>query len=243
MDFIIIVAGGSGTRMGSDIPKQFLEVDNKPILMHTIERFREYSAMLNIIVVLPREQQDYWKELCNEHDFNIMHTIVSGGATRFQSVKNALKLIPDDEQGLVGIHDGVRPFVSLDLIERCYKMGYTDSTAVPILPITDSLRYLGEGGETHNVNRNDYYSVQTPQVFNVKLIKTAYKQRYRKSFTDDASVVENTGCCVNLVEGDVENIKITTPLDLLFADTLIQIATIRDSMNSDMFDNNMPLLN
>ncbi len=222
MDYIIIVAGGKGLRMGGELPKQFLPINGKPILMHTLERFKEYSDSiasdgLHIILVLPKEQQDFWHSLCQKHHFNVTHTIVSGGATRFHSVQNGLKAIPDDEEGVVGIHDGVRPFVSLDVIKRCFEEARTKKAVIPVMPVTETLRDVTEG---KNVYRENYKIVQTPQTFDIQLLKEANKQPYTESFTDDASVVEGIGQKVTMVEGNRENIKITTPFDLKIADVI-----------------------
>ena len=221
-DYIIVVAGGRGLRMGSDVPKQFLPVGGKPVLMHTLERFRAYSESLNIILVLPREQQEYWKTLCKEHDFQVEHTIADGGDTRFQSSKNGLALIPDNADGVVGIHDGVRPFVSLDVIDRCFEAAREDYAAIPVMPVTDTLRFVDDHGGGRNVQRSDYRIVQTPQTFDISLAKQAFNQPYRDAFTDDASVVESLGCQVSRVEGNRENIKITTPFDLIVAEALLK---------------------
>ncbi|MBQ7421579.1 MAG: 2-C-methyl-D-erythritol 4-phosphate cytidylyltransferase [Prevotella sp.] len=221
-DYIIVVAGGRGLRMGSDVPKQFLPVGGKPVLMHTLERFRAYSESLNIILVLPREQQEYWKTLCKEHDFQVEHTIADGGDTRFQSSKNGLALIPDNADGVVGIHDGVRPFVSLDVIDRCFEAAREDYAAIPVMPVTDTLRFVDDHGGGRNVQRSDYRIVQTPQTFDISLAKQAFNQPYRDAFTDDASVVESLGCQVSMVEGNRENIKITTPFDLIVAEALLK---------------------
>ena len=221
MDYIIIVAGGKGMRMGADIPKQFIPVGGKPVLMRTIERFHEYDAALNIILVLPESQQAYWKALCQEYNFAIPHTIVNGGATRFDSSKNGLAAIPDDAEGVVGIHDGVRPFVSVSVIEDCFEAARDEYAVIPVLPVTDTIRYIDAHGGGRNVQRSDYRIVQTPQVFDISLLKRAYNQPYQDSFTDDASVVESLGCQVSMVEGNRENIKLTTPFDLKIAETLL----------------------
>lgn len=221
MDYIIIVAGGKGMRMGADIPKQFIPVGGKPVLMLTMERFHEYDAALNIILVLPESQQAYWKALCEEYNFAIPHTIVNGGATRFDSSKNGLAAIPDDAEGVVGIHDGVRPFVSVSVIEDCFETAREEYAAIPVLPVTDTIRYIDAHGGGRNVQRSDYRIVQTPQVFDISLLKRAYNQPYQDSFTDDASVVESLGCQVSMVEGNRENIKLTTPFDLKIAETLL----------------------
>jgi 2-C-methyl-D-erythritol 4-phosphate cytidylyltransferase len=222
MDYIIIVAGGKGMRMGADIPKQFLLVDGKPILMRTIERFHEYSEALQIILVLPESQQDYWKKICQKYEFNIKHEIVNGGETRFESSRNGLAVIPDDENGIVGIHDGVRPFVALDVVDNCFETARDDYAAIPVMPVTDTIRYVDEQGGGKNVMRSDYRVVQTPQVFDIQLVKRAYTQDYRDEFTDDASVVEALGCQATMVEGNRENIKITTPFDIVVAEALLK---------------------
>lgn len=221
MDYIIIVAGGKGLRMGGDIPKQFLPIKGKPVLMRTIERFHECSPQLRVILVLPREQQDYWHTLCRDHSFGIDHTVVDGGDTRFGSCRNGLAAIPDDEEGVVGIHDGVRPFVSADTVERCFARARQCGAAIPVLPVTDSLRRVsGDGKSSHGVNRSEYRAVQTPQAFSIQVLKKAYRQPYQDSFTDDASVVEAMDVKVDMVEGNRENIKLTTPFDLKIAETL-----------------------
>lgn len=221
MDYIIIVAGGKGLRMGGEIPKQFLPIAGKPVLMRTIERFHEYSADLGIILVLPVEQQDYWSELCNKHNFCIKHIIANGGATRFHSVQNGLAMIPDTAEGIVGVHDGVRPFVSIETIERCYATARKEKAVIPVTPVVETLRFIDNEGKGRNVLRSDYRLVQTPQTFDIQLLKRANKQEYRESFTDDASVVESIGQTVCMVEGNRENIKITTPFDLTIAKVLV----------------------
>lgn len=221
MDYIIIVAGGKGLRMGTDIPKQFLPLNDRPVLMHTIENFYHCGLSLGIILVLPREQQAYWNGLCEKHGFDIPHAIADGGDTRFASSKNGLALIPDSEEGVVGIHDGVRPFVSADVIERCYLSARETGAAIPVLPVTDTLRKVEADGHGFNVLRTDYRIVQTPQVFDIQLAKKAFKQPYTELFTDDASVVEGIGQAVTMVEGNRENIKLTTPFDLKVAECLL----------------------
>lgn len=215
-DYIIIVAGGKGLRMGGDVPKQFMPVCGVPVLMRTLLRFREYSDALRIILVLPREQQDYWRTLCQEHHFLVPYQLADGGETRFHSVQNGLKLIPDDEQGVVGVHDGVRPFVSVDVIRRCYEAAREHGAVIPVTPVVETLRHVEKG----NVFRGDYRLVQTPQTFSIQLLKAANRQPYRDTFTDDASVVEAYGHTVAMVEGNRENIKLTTPFDLLIAKIL-----------------------
>ena len=311
-DYVIIVAGGKGLRMGSDIPKQFLPIGGKPVLMRTIERFREYSADLQIILVLPKGQQAYWKQLCHEYDFRVDYLLADGGETRFHSVQNGLALIPDDATGVVGVHDGVRPFPAIDVIGRCYETARAAGAAIPVIPVVETLRHLsgigqertnfdgigqngqartacagqdgqeqtaldgigqngltrtacaGENGKTQTeenspclsvqsdakdspcqsvqsdainspclsvqsdaekesvtVPRGDYRLVQTPQAFDIQLLKAANRQPYSDAFTDDASVVEAFGHAITLVEGNRENIKLTTPYDLKIAEVLI----------------------
>lgn len=220
MDYIIIVAGGKGLRMGSDVPKQFLPVKGMPVLMRTISRFHECNPSMQIILVLPHHQQQYWHDLCSQYAFGIAHTVVDGGDTRFASSRNGLAAIPDDATGAVGIHDGVRPFVAAEVISRCYDAARTHGAAIPVMPVTDTLRYIDSATTGHNVLRTDYRIVQTPQVFDIALLKRAFTQPFREEFTDDASVVEAMGCSVEMVEGNRENIKITTPFDLKIAETL-----------------------
>lgn len=215
----LIVAGGKGLRMGSDLPKQFLPIAGKPVLMHTLEAFYRFDEGINILLVLPTEQQAFWRELCHKHQFSIAHTIVDGGETRFHSVQNGLKYV---ESGLVGVHDGVRPFVSQQVIERCYHLAAEKKAVIPVVDVVETVRHLtGRGSET--VNRSDYKLVQTPQVFEVELLKQAYAQPYTPSFTDDASVVEAMGTPVYLAEGNRENIKITTPFDLKISSVLVNV--------------------
>ena len=221
MDYVIIVAGGKGLRMGTDIPKQFLPIGGKPVLMHTIERFREYSEALQIILVLPATQQPYWEQLCQEYHFCIEHQIATGGKTRFHSVQNGLALIPDDAQGVVGVHDGVRPFPAIEVIRRCYETAREKKAVIPVTPVVETLRSIKSN---QNVLRSDYCLVQTPQTFDIQLLKRANRQPYQESFTDDASVVEAAGQEVTMVEGNRENIKITTPLDIQIATVLMHHA-------------------
>ena len=216
-DYIIIVAGGKGLRMGGDVPKQFMPIGGTPVLMRTLLRFREYSESLRIILVLPHEQQDYWHELCRRHRFDVPYLLADGGPTRFHSVQNGLALIPDDEEGIVGVHDGVRPFVSVDVIARCYEAARSHGAVIPVMPVVETLRHVERG----NVYRADYRLVQTPQTFGIQLLKEANRQPYRDSFTDDASVVEAFGHQVTMVEGNRENIKLTTPFDLQVAEVLL----------------------
>ena len=221
MDYVIIVAGGKGLRMGSDIPKQFLPVSGKPVLMRTLERFRAYSADLQIILVLPEAQQDYWRELCQEYQFGVDYMLANGGQTRFHSVQNGLALIPDDAEGVVGVHDGVRPFPAIEVIRYCYETARNTKAVIPVIPIVETVRHLTEGSRT--VPRDEYRLVQTPQVFDIQLLKAANRQPYNDGFTDDASVVESYGHEITLVEGNRENIKITTPYDIVVAEALCKL--------------------
>ena len=221
MEYIIIVAGGKGLRMGGEVPKQFLPVGGLPVLMRTMLRFREYSPDLQIILVLPKAQQEYWKNLCAAHQFSLPYLLADGGKTRFHSVQNGLALIPDDAEGVVGVHDGVRPFVSVEVISRCFETARTHRAVIPVVPVVESLRRVGEAGST-TVPRDEYRLVQTPQVFDIQLLKAANRQPYRDIFTDDASVVEAYGQQVTMVEGNSENIKITTPYDLTIAEAMLR---------------------
>lgn len=220
MDYIIIVAGGKGLRMGSDIPKQFLPIGGKPVLMRTLERFREYSSDLQIILVLPEAQQDYWRELCSKYDFQVEYQLANGGQTRFHSVQNGLRLVPDDAEGVVGVHDGVRPFPSIEVIRNCYATAREKKAVIPVIPVVETVRHL-EGNKSVTVPRDEYRLVQTPQTFDIQLLKAANRQPYNDGFTDDASVVESYGHEITLVEGNRENIKITTPYDLKIAEVLL----------------------
>jgi len=221
MDYIIIVAGGKGLRMGGDIPKQFLPVGGIPVLMRTMMRFHEYSPELQIILVLPKTQQEYWNSLCRQHQFNIPYLLADGGKTRFHSVQNGLALVPDDVDGVVGVHDGVRPFVSVDTIRRCYDEARSSKAVVPVIPVVETVRHLAANGSSRTVPRDEYRLVQTPQCFDIQLLKAANKQPYNDGFTDDASVVEAFGYSITLVDGNRENIKITTPGDMKMAEMLI----------------------
>lgn len=219
--YVIIVAGGKGLRMGTSMPKQFISIGGKPVLMHTINRFHTYDSQLHIILVLPKEHQSYWQELCKLHHFDIRHQIADGGATRFQSVRNGLALIPNKTKGQVGIHDGVRPFVSSSTIDRCYTTAQALKSAIPVLPVTDSIRLKQSNNESQALDRSHYCLVQTPQVFDISLLKHAYEQAEDALFTDDASVVERLSIKVALVDGNRENIKLTTPFDLRLAELLL----------------------
>ncbi len=217
--FVIIVAGGSGSRMGTEIPKQFLELCGKPVLMHTIQVFHNFNPESKIILVLPEDQQQLWKALCLKHSFSLPHQVVFGGKTRFHSVQNGLSQI--DDKGIVFIHDGVRPLVSRQTIERCYLMAQKNGNAIPVLSVNESLRKQ-EGNLNVSVDRSLYFSVQTPQTFRSEQILEAFKQDFDPAFTDDASVAEKAGFPIFMVEGNRENIKITNPTDLIIAEALLK---------------------
>ncbi len=216
---VLIVAGGKGLRMGAALPKQFLPIGGQPVLMHTIRRFYEYDADVRIILVLPREQQPYWKTLCAQHHFGIHYELADGGETRFHSVRNGLEKAA--EVGAIAVHDGVRPFVSKEVIARCFQEAEATGAALPVIDLVDSLRLVDpSGAQSKVVDRSLYRLVQTPQVFRAALLKEAYRQPYHSGFTDDASVVEAAGHSVTLIPGNRENIKITNPLDLQLAELL-----------------------
>jgi len=217
--YVVIVAGGTGTRMKTDLPKQFLILGKLPVLMHTIEQFYKYDSTLTIIVVLPQYQIEFWNSLCNQHKFSIKHHVVSGGKTRYHSVQNGLDLV--SEQSLVAIHDGVRPLVSKEVIRESYDFAERKGSAITAVILKDSIRKF-EGGTTVSKNRNDYVLIQTPQTFNSSLLKQAYDQTDTiEDFTDDASVFEALHGKVTLIIGDYRNLKITTPEDLIIAQALL----------------------
>lgn len=218
---VIIVAGGKGLRMGGDIPKQFLPVNGKPVLMRTLETFYRFDSEIKIILVLPCEQQSYWTELCEKYNFQIPYLLANGGGTRFHSVMHGLSLADDD--GFIGVHDGVRPFVSPDVISSCFDAAATFEAAIPVIDVVETVREVEDNGDSVTVDRNKYKLVQTPQVFSASLLKKAYTQDYSPKFTDDASVVEAIGAKVSLVKGNRENIKITTPFDLVVASALANV--------------------
>lgn len=215
--YIIIVAGGSGQRMESSIPKQFLLIHKEIILMKCIKAFYSFDPTQKIILALPEEHISYWKELCKENKFEINHTIVYGGKTRYHSVKNALKEVSCE--GIVAVHDGVRPLVNQLTIEQVFEIASINGNAVPYIDVIDSIRFL-DTDTNHPVDRNKYKLIQTPQAFDCKLIKKAYEQSWDESFTDDASIVEKLGVKINLIPGNRENIKITSQIDLKIAETL-----------------------
>ncbi|MTI30969.1 2-C-methyl-D-erythritol 4-phosphate cytidylyltransferase [Xanthovirga aplysinae] len=217
--YVIIVAGGSGSRMKTTLPKQFLEVGGKPILMHTLSAFHHYDSKIEIILVLPEKDMEQWDSLCEAHSFRLSYQIKKGGISRFQSVKNGLEAIKDE--GLVAIHDGVRPFIDRDVIDGAFRTAAEKGNAVVAVPLKDSIRKL-ENSYTVALDRNLYRLVQTPQVFRTEIIKKAYDQSEKAEMTDDASVAESAGLKIELVPGHYENIKITTPEDLYLAEAILR---------------------
>lgn len=218
--YVVIVAGGQGVRMGADRPKQFLEIGGKPILRHTIERFLAFDPSFEVIVVLPSAQKEWWRDYCRQSGFLERYSIVSGGITRFHSVQNALQYV--GAQGLVAVHDGVRPLVSRALLERIFTAAEEAPAVIPAVPVVESVRRVEEDASVP-VNRDGLVLVQTPQVFAADVLKKAYDQPFSPSFTDDASVVEASGVRVHVVPGDRMNLKITTPEDLQFAEGLSKL--------------------
>lgn len=217
----IIVAGGKGTRMKGPIPKQFLELMGRPVVMHTIEKFYLTSRNINIILVLPKAHHSTWQLLCKKHHFNLPHQLCEGGQSRFQSVKNGLKYCSND--GLIAVHDGVRPLVSPQLISELYLQSAAKNAVIPVSPLVESIRKVN-GTDSKALDRNQYVSVQTPQCFKAEILHKAYNMPEKAHFTDDASVVEASGITVSLAQGEANNLKITTPKDLLLAESLLKNA-------------------
>ncbi len=215
----IIVAGGSGSRFGSVVPKQFLPLAGRPVLMHSIDRFIKAGA--SVTIVLPNEQVGLWNELCEQYSFHRLLAVAIGGDSRFQSVKNALATINPEPGDLIAVHDGVRPLVPVEVIENAYSEAAQYGSAIPVVPVTDSIREVA-GGHSNAVDRSRFVAVQTPQVFDATILKEAYGVDYDASFTDDASVVEHAGHCVHLIGGDISNIKITHPGDIEIAEILLK---------------------
>lgn len=218
--YTIVVAGGAGVRMGGDIPKQFLPIGGLPVLMHTLKKFKAYDEALHLVLVLPENQFEYWKGLCVKSGFNVPHKLVKGGASRFRSVQNGLDSIAEKE-GLVAIHDGVRPFVSKEVIHESFTAAAKYGSAIAVVPLKDSIRSIDSNGSSQFKNRDNYRLVQTPQTFQLNKIKKAFSTEEKSYFTDDATVYENMGWEVHLIAGNPENIKLTTPEDLSYADYLI----------------------
>ena len=219
--YAIIVAGGSGSRMKRDIPKQFIEVGGLPILMHTLKRFKEADSEIELILVLPESQFEFWNELCSIYP-TIPHQLIKGGKTRFQSGLNGLQVI--ENEGLVAIHDGVRPFVSVEIINESFKVAAEKGTAVVSVSSKDSVRVNGK-----SIDRSTVRIIQTPQTFQISLIKKAFETEELSIFTDDASVAEYAGFKIYLIDGNYENIKITTPEDLLWAEVILNVGRVQNS--------------
>lgn len=203
--------------MTSEVPKQFLPIGGKPILIHTLEAFHAFDPSMKLVVVMHRDWVDHWGELASQHGLTIPHTVCEGGPERFHSVKNGLSHV---DSGVVGIHDAVRPFVDASLLDRCYSKAETSGNAIPVVDVNDSYRRRIESGNKA-ITRKGLTIVQTPQCFEVELIKDAYNVAYDEKFTDDASVVEAKGVQINLVDGAARNFKITTQDHLLMAEGLI----------------------
>lgn len=217
--YAIIVAGGRGLRMGGELPKQFLPLYGKPVLMRTLELFE--GEVSRIILVLPEDHIPFWQELCERYHFTLPHTVALGGETRFHSVRSGLSHLP--QEGLVAVHDGVRPLVSSALIRRSFEEAERSGAALPACPVTDSLRLRREEGKSEAVDRSRYVAVQTPQTFDLGQLQQAYQQAYSPLFTDDASVYEAASLgSITLVAGEETNIKLTTPRDLLLAELLLR---------------------
>jgi 2-C-methyl-D-erythritol 4-phosphate cytidylyltransferase len=221
--YAIVVAGGKGERMGTTVPKQFLVLAGLPILMHTLRAFHKADPKINIVLVLPASEILFWKQLCIQYDFNIKHLLIEGGPTRFASVKNGLDRIT--ESGLIAVHDGVRPFVSKELILNAFEVAAVHKTAVPAVKVSESIRVV-DNGVNKALDRSKYFLIQTPQCFSFELLKSAYEQPFEEIYTDDASVVEGLGATVHLIEGNRMNFKITSPEDLLLAE-----ACLKDNSN------------
>ncbi len=217
--YAIIVAGGTGSRMKSKIPKQFMLLNDRPILMHTMEKFAGLYSGIELIVVLNKHFMDQWSALCANHHFTLSHRLIPGGGTRFDSVKNGLAVI-EEENGIIAVHDAVRPFVSYDTIHRCFSAAEEKGNGIPCINTSESLRFVDDSSN-HHIDRSKIKTIQTPQVFQLAILKQAYEKVYKHAnpaeYTDDASVVEKAGHFINLVEGNPENIKITNHLDLLIA--------------------------
>lgn len=234
-EYALIVAAGSGTRMQSEVPKQFIPINGTPILMHTVQGFYRYSSSLQIFVILPASKINYWQQLCKKHNFNVPHQVVSGGTNRTESVRNGLNAI-EEERGLVAIHDGVRPLISAELIAASFKTAKEKGNAVASVRLKDSIRRIiqldgsrsgdSQSGSSHAEDRDQFRIIQTPQTFRLEIIKKAYElTSLHEVLSDDASVIEKHGWSVCLIEGDYRNIKITTPEDLSIAEAFLTKAS------------------
>jgi 2-C-methyl-D-erythritol 4-phosphate cytidylyltransferase len=217
---VIIVAGGSGTRMGGETPKQFLDLGGKPMIFHSIEAFYRYDRQIEVIVGVQDHHRELWTDLCTKHSFSFRHRLSHAGETRFHTVRNALTLT--GENSIIAVHDAVRPLVSAETIERCFHTATIQGTAVPCVEIPDSVRKVAGTGN-HPVDRASLRMMQTPQVFHSKILTEAYRLGYQPGFTDDAGVVEQAGHKIHLVEGNRENIKVTTRTDYLIAERMLNL--------------------
>jgi 2-C-methyl-D-erythritol 4-phosphate cytidylyltransferase len=219
-EYAIVVAGGSGKRMDSALPKQFIPLLGRPVLMHTLEAFYNYDSSISIVLALPEQQIGFWRSLCEKHEFNIYHQVTAGGATRFQSVKNALKLV-DQADSMVSIHDGVRPLVPKELIDASFRLAALHGSAVAAVRLKESIRKIDQAS-SKAIDRSALRLVQTPQTFQYHLIKDAYDIQDSDDITDDAMVAEKAGVKISLFEGSYENIKITTPEDMIVAEAILK---------------------
>lgn len=237
--YAIIVAGGSGTRANTPVPKQFMLLDGKPVLMHTISRFADAGLGIEIILVLNQGQLEQWKKLCEEHSFHTPLTVVEGGETRFHSVKNGLALVK--EEGIVGIHDAVRPLVSAKIIDAAFKAAEMYGNTVPAIPLNDSIRQI-DSTLSIAVDRKKYCIIQTPQCFRTDIIKKAYEQEYKYTFTDDATVAEAAGEQIHLIDGHPDNMKITNPRDFIIAEALIKNKPVQSPANKLKLSDDLNIL-
>jgi len=218
--YAIVVAGGSGSRFGGDIPKQFLLLGGQPILMHTITRLAR-ATTAPVTVVLPEEHIERWRAMCRDYEYNEPHTVVAGGDTRFESVKRGLFSLSLAAGDVVAVHDGVRPLCGAALVERVFATAAILGSAIPVVPVTDSVRLVMPSGRTSALDRSTLRAVQTPQAFNAMALRDAYCVPYSPRFTDDAAVMENAGHEMTLVEGEPTNLKITHPVDLVVAEYIL----------------------
>ena len=222
--YALIVAGGIGARMNQSVPKQFMLLSGKPVLMYSIEAFSKFSKDIHILVVLPENLIRQWKELCTKYNFKVIHQVVAGGETRFHSVKNGLNVIPD-EDGIVAIHDAARPLITASLIKKLFEATEKYGNAIPALSVKDSMRIISDF-ENKPIDRSKLRIIQTPQCFNIKIIKQAFIQQYRDEFTDDATVIESEGHSIHLTDGDENNIKITTLADLNYLESILLLKNL-----------------
>ena len=223
--YAIIVAGGTGTRFSGPVPKQFLELAGRPVLMRTVDRFAQ--CVVGIVVVLPDSERARWRELIGRYGYATPHTVVSGGDSRFASVKNALAVVDAQLGDVVAVHDGVRPLVAGCVVEKAFEVAARCGSAVPVVPVTDSIRHVAAGGVSRAMRRDELVAVQTPQAFDAVALKAAYDVDFSPLFTDDASVYEAAGHSVTLIDGDPGNIKITHPKDIAIAEMILRNGTAR----------------